>query len=146
MKEPLLNDFATFLGIAFALTFIFLLPSITFALMDCPSHRSLIPIQCSKNKNLKTKIRRITNPFSSAFIYKKTDERETGRERRETKKIKIKIRPSQFQMAITFDRKLRLRRSTRPRKVTMRSTKLTAIAVTIIFGAKKLRLQAQKRI
>jgi hypothetical protein len=31
--------------------------------------------------------------------------------------IKIEIRPSQLQTAITFDRKLRLRRATRPQKV-----------------------------
>jgi hypothetical protein len=54
-----------------------------FALTDCPSHRSLIPIQCSKNKNLKTEISRITNPFLSVFIYKKRDERETERKNKE---------------------------------------------------------------
>jgi hypothetical protein len=65
-----------FLGLTFALIFIFLLPPITFALTDCSSHRLLIPIQRFKNKNLKTEIPRITNPFSSVFIYKKRDERE----------------------------------------------------------------------
>jgi hypothetical protein len=69
----LLNDSAGFLGLTFAST-------------DCPSHHSLIPIQRSKNKNLKTKISQITNPFSYVFIYKKRD-KEEGRERdRERKK------------------------------------------------------------
>jgi hypothetical protein len=77
----LLNDFAIFLDLTFIF---FLLPSITFTLTDCSSHRSLIPIQRSKNENLKTQISRITNPFSSVFIYKKRDEREQE-ERREKK-------------------------------------------------------------
>jgi hypothetical protein len=47
-------------------------------------------------------ISRITNPFSSVFIYKKRDERDG----REPVEIKIKIRPFQLQMAITFNRKL----------------------------------------
>jgi hypothetical protein len=66
----------------FALTFIFLLQPITFALSDCPSHRSLIPIQRSKNEKLKTEIPRITNIFSSVFIYKKRDERDREKEER----------------------------------------------------------------
>jgi hypothetical protein len=41
-------------------------------------------------KNLKTEISRITNPFSSVFIYKKRDERDRE-ERRESIEIKIKI-------------------------------------------------------
>jgi hypothetical protein len=76
-KEPLLNGYADFLGMIFTLTFTFLLPPITFAPTDCPSHRSLIPIQCCKNKNLKTEISRIINPFLSIFIYEKRDDRET---------------------------------------------------------------------
>jgi hypothetical protein len=84
-KEPLLNGSAAFLN----LTSIFLLLSITFALMDCPSHRSLISIQRFKNKNLKTEIPRITNPFSSVFIYKKRDEREKEeRKKREERQKK----------------------------------------------------------
>jgi hypothetical protein len=84
------------LGLIFALTFTFLLPPIIFSPTDCLSHRSLIPIQRSKNKNLKTKISRITNPFSSIFIYKKRDEREKKERRkkeegRETEEIKIEI-------------------------------------------------------
>jgi hypothetical protein len=55
---------------------IYHISSITFALTDCPSHRSFIPIQYSKNQNSKTEITRTTNPFSSVFIYKKRDERE----------------------------------------------------------------------
>jgi hypothetical protein len=83
-KEPLLNDSAVFLDLTFALAFIFLLPPITFALTDCPSHRSLISIQRSKNVNLKTEILRITNLFSSIFIYKKKrDERDTERKKKE---------------------------------------------------------------
>jgi hypothetical protein len=72
----------------------FLLPPITFAPTDCPSHRSLISIQCSKNENLKTKISQITNPFSSVFIYKKRDEREerNKRERREKRDRRNKNR------------------------------------------------------
>jgi hypothetical protein len=66
-----------------------LLPLITFAPTDCPSHHSLIPIQRSKNENLKTKI-----PWRERER-RKRDERETERERRkkeerrETKEIKI---------------------------------------------------------
>jgi hypothetical protein len=56
--------------------------------MDCPSHRSFIPIQRSKNQNSKTEIARITNPFSSVFIYKNRDERET--EKRKKKEIRNK--------------------------------------------------------
>jgi hypothetical protein len=42
---------------------------------------------------------------------------ETERERRDQiEEIKIEIRPSQLQTAIPFDRKLRLRRATRPQK------------------------------
>jgi hypothetical protein len=72
----------------------------------------LISIQRSKNKNFKNKISWITDPFSSIFIYKKRDERETKRERRkkeerrETEEIKTEIQPSQHQTTITFDRKL----------------------------------------
>jgi hypothetical protein len=86
-----------FLGLTFSLTFTFLLSPITFAPTDCSSHRSLISIQRSKNENLKTAIPWITNPFSSVFIYKKRDERETKRERkkkeerRETEEIKTEI-------------------------------------------------------
>jgi hypothetical protein len=54
--------------------------------MDCSSHRSLIPIQRSKNENLKTEIPRITNPFSFVFIYKKRDERET-KERKKREEV-----------------------------------------------------------
>jgi hypothetical protein len=91
----LLNGSATFLGLIFALTFIFLLPPITFAPTDCSSHRSLISIQRSKNKKFKTKISQITNPFLSVFIYKKRDEREKEErkkdERREIEEIKAEI-------------------------------------------------------
>jgi hypothetical protein len=86
---------------------IYLISPITFAPTDCPSHRSFIPIQRSKNQNLKTEIPRITNPFLSIFIYKKRDERET-------EEIKTEIQPSQLLNALTFNRKLRLRRATRP--------------------------------
>jgi hypothetical protein len=79
-KKPLLNDSAIFFG----LTFTFLLQPITFAPTDCPTHRSLIPIQRSKNKNLKTEISQIINRFSFIFIYKKRDEKE--REKEEIKK------------------------------------------------------------
>jgi hypothetical protein len=92
---------------------IYLILPITFAPTDCSSHRSFILIQRFKNSKLK-KTPRITNPFSSIFIYKKRDERETEKrkeegnkkQRRETKEIKIEIRSSQFQTAITFNRKL----------------------------------------
>jgi hypothetical protein len=81
------NGSAIFLGLIFALTFDFLLQSITFSPADCPSHRSLIPIQRSKNKNLKIEISQIINHFSSIFIYKKRDEKEQrekeGRKKRE---------------------------------------------------------------
>jgi hypothetical protein len=40
-----------------------------------------------KNKNLKTKISRITNTFTSVFIYKKRDEREE-RKKREKRKMR----------------------------------------------------------
>jgi hypothetical protein len=55
---------------------------ITFALTDYPFHRSFIPIQRSKDQNSKTKIRRIINPFSSIFMYKKRDERQREKEER----------------------------------------------------------------
>jgi hypothetical protein len=80
-----------FLGWIFALTFIFLFPPIIFAPTDCPTHRSLILIQYSKNKNLKIKIPPITNSFSSVFIYKKRDEREERKKREKRKEIKTKI-------------------------------------------------------
>jgi hypothetical protein len=111
-KESLLNSSTIFL----CMTFAFLLSSIIFASTDCTSHCSFIPIQRSKNQNLKTKISRIIHIFSSVFIYKKRDERVTERERRkkkrETIEIKTEIRPSQLQAVITFDRKLRLKRAT----------------------------------
>jgi hypothetical protein len=90
-EEPLLNGSVIFLGLTFALTFIFLLQLITFAPMDCPSHRSLISIQRSKNKNLKTKIPRINNHFY-LFSYIKREMRETKEkeERRERRDIKNK--------------------------------------------------------
>jgi hypothetical protein len=79
------------------LTFAFLLQPITFVLTDCSYHCSLIPIQCSKNKNFKTEISPITNPFSSIFIYKKREERDKERkkkERREKRDRKNKNRNS----------------------------------------------------
>jgi hypothetical protein len=78
LKEPLLYGYAAFLG----LTFAFWLQLIKFASTDCLSHRSLNPIQRSKNENFKNEIPWIIDPFSSVFIYKKRDERETERERR----------------------------------------------------------------
>jgi hypothetical protein len=42
--------------------------------------------------------------------------RERKKKREKNEKIKTEIRPSQVQMTITFDSKLRLRRSTRPQK------------------------------
>jgi hypothetical protein len=78
LKEPLLNSFADF----FDLTFALLLPPITFALTGCPSHCSLIPIQRSKNKNLKTKIPLITNPFHLFLYVKKRDEGEETKKRK----------------------------------------------------------------
>jgi hypothetical protein len=113
-----------------------------FAPTDCSSHHSLIPIQCSKNENLNTKIPWITNPFSSVFIYKKRDERETERERRkkeerrETKEIKTEIRPSQIQTAIIFYRELRLRCSMWPRKDNDEIYRVNAYVITAIFEAK----------
>jgi hypothetical protein len=51
------------------------------------------------------------------FSYIKREVRKRWkRERRELVEIKIKIRPSQLQTVITFDRKLRFRRFTRSRK------------------------------
>jgi hypothetical protein len=78
-KELLINGSATFLGMTFALTLTFFLQPLTFAHTDCPSHRLLIPIQRSKNENLKIEISRITKLFSSVFIYKKIDERDRER-------------------------------------------------------------------
>jgi hypothetical protein len=65
---------------------IYLISPITFALTDCPSHRSFIPIQRSKNKNSKTEAARITNPFSYVFIYKKRDERDIEAKEERNKK------------------------------------------------------------
>jgi hypothetical protein len=75
LKKPLLNSSAIFWGLTFALTFDFLLPPITFTPKDCPSHYSLISIQRSKNKNLKTEISHITNHFHM-FLYIKREMRE----------------------------------------------------------------------
>jgi hypothetical protein len=129
------------LGLIFALTFIFLLQPITFALTDCPSHRSLILIQHFKNKNLKTKISRIINSFSFIFIYKKRDERDRERkkkeERREIEEIKIEIRPSQLQTVIIFYRKFQLRRSMRPRKPNDEIYRVNRLCHYLHFGAKK---------
>jgi hypothetical protein len=108
LNELLLNDYA-----------VFFVWHLFFAHTYCLSHRSLILIQRSKNKNLKTEISRITNPFSSVFLYKKRYERDRERkkkEKRDTKEIKTEIRPFQLQTTITFDRKLRLRRSMWPQK------------------------------
>jgi hypothetical protein len=94
MKESLLNTaFNNSSAIFLGLTFIFLLPPITFAPTDCLSHSSLIPIQRSKNENSKNDVLWIINHFSSIFIYKKRDERETEREirEREIEEIKIEI-------------------------------------------------------
>jgi hypothetical protein len=44
----------------------------------------------------------------------KDREKERKKKRGKNKKIKTEIRPSQVQTDITFDRKLRLRPSTRP--------------------------------
>jgi hypothetical protein len=137
-----------FLDLIFTLTFIFLLPSLTFAPTDCPSHRSLIPIQRSKNKNLKTKISRITNLFSSVFIYKKRDERERREkeERKETQEIKTEIQPSQLQMDITFDRKLRFWRSMWQRKVNDEIYIVNCLRHYRHFLGQKTHLQTQIRI
>jgi hypothetical protein len=84
VEEPLLKGSAVFLGLTFALTFIFLLPPTTFASTDCSSYRSLISIQCFKNKNLKTEILRITNPFSSvSYIKREMSEKRERREKRD---------------------------------------------------------------
>jgi hypothetical protein len=50
------------------------------------------------------------------FLYIKREmrDRERKKERREIKEVKTEIQPSQFQTAITFERKLRLRHATRP--------------------------------
>jgi hypothetical protein len=69
IKEPLLNGSATLLSLIFALTFTFLLPPITFATIDCSSHRSLISIQHYKKRDERE-------------TEKKRDERETEREKR----------------------------------------------------------------
>jgi hypothetical protein len=78
-KESLLNGSVIFLGLTFTLTFIFLLPPITFAPIDYPSHRSLIPIQRSKNENLKTEIPHITNPREKRERREKKDRRNKNR-------------------------------------------------------------------
>jgi hypothetical protein len=58
----------------------------------CPSHRSFIPIQRSKNQNSKTEIPWIANPFSSIFIYKKRDgdKERKKKERRDQIEKKLK--------------------------------------------------------
>jgi hypothetical protein len=52
------------------------------------------------------------------FSYIKREMRDRERKKKERRdqieEIKTEIRPSQLQMAITFNRKLRLRRATRP--------------------------------
>jgi hypothetical protein len=79
-----------------------------FFLLDICSHGLFISPFVHHNPTIQN------SPTSfHLFLYiKKKDEREIERERREKEKIKTEIRPSQFQTAITFDKKLRLRRAT----------------------------------
>jgi hypothetical protein len=65
---------------------IYLISPIKFAHTDCPSHCSFIPIQRSKNQNLKIKIAWITNSLLYIFIYKKKDERQREKEEKTRKK------------------------------------------------------------
>jgi hypothetical protein len=67
----------------------------------------------------------------------KDREREKKKEIRETKEIKIEIRPSQLQTVITFDRKLQL-------KCVMRPQKSYNDVGTVNFRTKNSHLQAQK--
>jgi hypothetical protein len=53
-------------------------------------------------------------------------------------KIKIEIRLSQVQTTITFDRKLRLRHSTRSRKANDEIYRINAIAIWLFLGPKNL--------
>jgi hypothetical protein len=59
----------------------------TFAPTDYPYHRSLIPIQHFRNKNLKIEISRITNHFSSV-LYIKREMRERNKKGRREKRDK----------------------------------------------------------
>jgi hypothetical protein len=77
----LLNSFAIFFG----LTFAFLIQPITFAPTDCPSHRSLIPIQHFKNENFKLKFYGLPTLFH-LFSYIKREMKERQREKEERKK------------------------------------------------------------
>jgi hypothetical protein len=83
------------------------------AVRSFQSNDPKIKIQIQKSHGLPT-------PFLFIFIYKKRDERRREKEEKKRryhiKEIKTEIRPSQLQTTITFDRKLRLRRSMRPRK------------------------------
>jgi hypothetical protein len=60
--------------------------------------------------------------------------------------IKIKIRPSQLQTAITFDRKLQLRHAMRPRKVHDEIYKVNTYRCYRHFREKNPHPDLQKRI
>jgi hypothetical protein len=98
-----------------------------------------------KIKIQKLKYHGLSTLFIYSYIIREVREREI-RKKEESERIKIKNRPSQLQMVITFDWKFRLRRSTRPRKAYDEIYRVNVNASITIFGAKKHRLQAQKRI
>jgi hypothetical protein len=98
-EEPLLNGYAIFF-VRHLLSRI-----IHLTIRSSQSNDPKLKIQKLKSHELPTSFH--------LFLYiKKKDEREIERERREKEEIKTEIRPSQFQTAIIFDKKLRLRRAT----------------------------------
>jgi hypothetical protein len=102
-----------------------------------------------QNQNSKIKVSQIINSLSYVLIYKKRDERQREKEekkRGETEEIKIKIRSSQFQMTIFFNRKLRLRRVAWLQKIYDEIYMINVMQLRLFSGQKKSRLQAQKRI
>jgi hypothetical protein len=84
LKEPLLNGSTIFFGSDICSDIYFFAPT------DFPSHRSLIPIQRSKNKNLKRKSHELPTHFH-LFSYIKREMREK-RERREKRDRRNKNR------------------------------------------------------
>jgi hypothetical protein len=83
-----------------------------------------LTVHLSQSNDSKIKIQKQTSyglpTLFSSVSYIKREMRETEKrkkkQRRQIEKIKIEIRPSQLQMTITFDRKLRLRCATRLQK------------------------------
>jgi hypothetical protein len=93
-----------------------LLPQIAYLIVRLSqSNEPKIQIQKQKSHELLTPFH-LFSYIKSEMRDKEEKEERNKKQRRETEEIKIEIRPSQLQTAITFDRKLRLRRAMRSQK------------------------------